>query len=244
MIKISRASLDPELAARLNGLTSRLHAAIPSQRGAEARRLWRNGATRAEVHAPLLRILNGMAPGVERCMYCGDGQGSDVDHFEPLVRQPLRAFDWLNHLLACAICNSHYKRERFPEDGDGNPLLIDPTIEDPLDHIRLTLATGTYAPLTTKGEISIDVFQLNRRQLVEGRLVAWVSIAELLRTWLSADERQRARTLWVVKRQPFADVSHAMMRRATAPGATVVFAEVPGLLEALRDDSLRRELMS
>lgn len=57
----------------------------------------------------------------ERCMYCGDNQGTDVDHFEPLSLAPLRTFDWPNHLLACSLCNSHYKRHLFPCDEDGRP---------------------------------------------------------------------------------------------------------------------------
>ena len=60
-----------------------------------------------------------MAPGVQRCMYCLDSLGTDIDHFEPKSRRPLRTFCWHNHLLACSRCNSNYKREEYPCDGFG-----------------------------------------------------------------------------------------------------------------------------
>jgi uncharacterized protein YbaR (Trm112 family) len=93
---------------------------------------------------------------------------------------PLRTFDWLNDLLACTHCNSHHKRDQFP-CVDGVPMLIDPTAEDPADHLRLVLAAGHYAPLTSKGRETIDVFQLNRPVLVRGRKGDPTLRAELLR---------------------------------------------------------------
>lgn len=65
----------------------------------------------AQAHHRLDSVLRQMAPGLERCMYCGDNQGTDIDHFEPLARNPLRTFDWLNHLLACSG-GGHESRER------------------------------------------------------------------------------------------------------------------------------------
>lgn len=110
-----------------------------------------------------------MALGIERCMYCGENLGTDIDHFEPISRAPLRTFDWLNHLLACSFCNSNQKRSAFPCDADGNRLLIDPTNEDPADYLKLILQSGRYRDLTPKGTATIKVFDLNRRALVRGR---------------------------------------------------------------------------
>jgi hypothetical protein len=108
-----------------------------------------------------------MAPGIEQCMYCGD-TGTEIDHFEPISRNPLRTFDWLNHLLACVNCNSRAKLAAFPIDAHGHPLLIDPTAEDPFDHLRLSLPFGRYEPLTDKGRTTIKVCSLNRPQLERG----------------------------------------------------------------------------
>ena len=101
----------------------------------QARQLWKHSTVRRHVHGPLKDLLSEMAAGRERCMYCGDNQGTDIDHFEPINRHPMRAFDWTNHVLACSLCNSHLKGAEFPLDEGGKPLLIDPTAEDPTPHL-------------------------------------------------------------------------------------------------------------
>ena len=84
-----------------------------------------------------------MALGLEQCIYCGADFGTDVDHFDPIARSPLRA--------------------------DGRPLLIDPTSEGPFEHMTLSLSTDVYHPLSGKGIATIDVCGLNRGQLKDGR---------------------------------------------------------------------------
>src|SRR5687767_5607453 len=120
MIYIRRIPLPVPLADELNALTS----VLAAQTEVKARDLW----GRARVPRQGLRsLLNRMAPGHQRCMYCGDSEGTSVDHFEPISRNRLRTFDWLNHLLACSFCNSSQKGSRFPVDEAGQPLLIDPS---------------------------------------------------------------------------------------------------------------------
>lgn len=131
-----------------------------------ARTLWERSGTRTRVHGPLKRVLLHMALGLEQCMYCGTDFGTDIDHFEPKARNPLRTFDWLNHLHACSTCNSNRKRDRFPTDADGHALLIDPTSEDPFEHMALSLSADIYYPLSDKGTATIEVCGLNRRQLL------------------------------------------------------------------------------
>ncbi|EFE74634.1 hypothetical protein SSIG_02186 [Streptomyces filamentosus NRRL 11379] len=134
-----------------------------------------------------------MAPGHQRCMYCGDSQGTDIDHFEPKSRAPLRTFEWLNHLLACAYCNSNQKRNRFPRsETDGSPLLLDPTLQEPLEHLRLVLPVGTYKGLTPQGDACIAVFGLNNRgALVDGRRTAYVTAKHSVELWRIATDRGR-----------------------------------------------------
>lgn len=110
-----------------------------------------------------------MAPGIQRCMYCGDNLGTDIDHFAPISLFPLLTFRWLNHLLACSHCNSNQKRDKYPCDAAGNTLLLDPSRDDPADHLRLSLNDGRYHPLTEKGTVSIETFGLNRPDLRLGR---------------------------------------------------------------------------
>ncbi|HVT09056.1 MAG TPA: HNH endonuclease [Polyangia bacterium] len=121
-----------------------------------------------------------MAAGRQRCMYCEDSQGTDIDHFCPKSEYPLGTFDWGNLLLACSYCNSNAKRTEFPRDEEDEPLLIDPTSEDPFEHLTFVPDTGTYQPQTTKGEETCRVFALNRQILSQGRHDAWVILSELV----------------------------------------------------------------
>ena len=67
--------------------------------------------------------LERMAHGRARCMYCEESLGTDIDHFWPKATYPARTFSWPNYLLACSHCNSNLKRNEFPLDGAGQPLL-------------------------------------------------------------------------------------------------------------------------
>ncbi|QRP45467.1 HNH endonuclease [Amycolatopsis sp. FDAARGOS 1241] len=235
MIALRRVALPASVSSELLRLTAR----IPHGDTKTARRLWTSarGARRA-----IRAQLGVMASGRGYCMYCGDGLGSTVDHFEPVARNPRRAFDWLNHLLACEFCNSHHKRDRFPVDNAGEPLLIDPTVDDPLDHLFLVLSIGTYRALTDKGRATIEVCGLNRPLLERGRAAAVEQVAALVTHWWlgSADARRRA--VWTLQDQPHADVLHAMLRQASLPGASRVLD--PDLLPLLQDPALRTALQT
>lgn len=187
----------------------------------EAARLWklRDHPELREIRATLER----MASGIRRCMYCEDGRGTHIDHFWPKAAYPDRAFSWLNYLLACEVCNSNYKRDRFPLDDAGQPLLIDPTAEEPLDHLRLTPTSGTFVASSHKGCWSIQVFGLNRGDLEEGRKDAWQAAQGLL--VLYANERRKGRHESAAKieqaarRHPFSAVLAALIRTSRGPAA-------------------------
>jgi uncharacterized protein (TIGR02646 family) len=242
MIYIRRIPLAGPLAQQLAALT-----AILQGHGVEARQharpLWNRSR---EPRRGLRDTLNLMAPGYQRCMYCGDSEGTSVDHFEPIARNPLRTFDWPNHLLACSFCNSNQKGSRFPVDEAGVPLLIDPCVDDPFDHLALSLAVGEYRARTRKGTATIDVLALNRAVLVSGRMHARYVVGHALRLWRAAqkvgDGREQARQAATIRMQPLADVHQAMLRYAMADGAPVVFSAELDLLDILRDPELRSSL--
>lgn len=246
MIRLVRPALPVDLADRLPDLTAEIERS--GERTRTARALWKRAVVRRNVHAPLRRLLEGMAPGYQRCMYCGDSQGTDIDHFEPLSRNPLRTFDWLNHLLACSTCNSNLKRDRFPLAADGTPLLVDPTTEDPFDHLLLTPSLGVYVARTDKGAATIDVCGLNRPVLTQGRVHARRVVLMCLTRWTTARTRdahdEMHEAVLTVQGQPFADVCQAMLRLALSPGADRVFEETPWALAVLRDDDLRAQLLA
>lgn len=112
----------------------------------------------------------------------------DADHYWWLV------YEWFNLYLSCANCN-RTKGSRFPVDGPrikipqgaqaklGAPwyeknlraeeraLLLDPCAEgfDPDKHLLFDSETGEVAGLTTEGEVSIEIFALNRLDLMAAR---------------------------------------------------------------------------
>lgn len=172
-------------------------------------------------------LLAQMAPGRIRCMYCLDSLGTDIDHFEPKARTPLRTFCWDNHLLACSHCNSNEKRDLFPCDpSTGACLLIDPTVDDPADHLKLLPTSGELKWHTAKGWHSIEVFGLNRDELRKGRADACqVFISELIR-WHDQVRHGKAevatRTAVRLRRSGFPEVLRTLEGLAGTPLASVL----------------------
>jgi HNH endonuclease len=221
VIRLTRIDLTPDLQDRLASRTRRL--VKRDADSSSARRSWK---TAARERTGVKHALQKMALGIERCMYCGDSRGTDIDHFQPIKVAPLRAFDWDNHLLACGSCNSNAKRDAYPCDGIGECLLINPTSEEPSDHLRLTLNDGRYTGLTPKGCATIDVFHLNRSDLRTGREKAFRRCRSMLRDYLYLEASQQlteaAETREALELQPFADVLQAMYRIALLPNASTV----------------------
>lgn len=221
MKRLQRLPLSAETLSFLEGRTSRVVAA--SDKPAEAERLWGFSTNRA--FEEIRELLAKMASGLERCMYCEDGQGCHIDHFWPKVAYPLRAFVWENYLLACAICNSNFKRDQFPLDDQGQPLLIDPTQDEPTEHLALT-PQGQFIPRTPKGEHSCRVFRLDRKVLVDGRQNAWAGLEQHLIRYselkAAGESAKSVAIKTVIRRHPFASVLVALLRAAKAAGAQLL----------------------
>lgn len=236
---ITRLPIEDTLAQKLDNRTMRL-----LERGGTsdvARSAWKVAQQERD---GVRSVLAMMALGVERCMYCGDSFGTDIDHFEPISRAPLRTFDWLNHLLACKFCNSNCKRAFYPCDHLGDSLLIDPTREDPLDHLKLILQSGRYHHLTPKGETTIHVFGLNRPDLIRGRQNAFVTrgavlcFAQILLGEQRSDEA--ILRLAALREEPHSSVLWEMIRVQDAAGAEEVLGS--DVLKALKDPRIRKML--
>ncbi|WP_329240514.1 hypothetical protein OG223_53700 [Streptomyces sp. NBC_01478] len=182
-------------------------------------------------------LLESMAHGAARCMYCDDSRGTDIDHFQPLAVAPLRAFVWANHLLACSHCNSNAKRDAYPLAADGSCLLVDPTAEDPAEHLFLMLHSGEYSHHTDKGKETIRVFGLNRADLIKGRKDAFCLACSNLRDWhaLHQDGDPAAhRVAQALLDSPFVDVVYAMLRLDPGLAETVVGQRTVPALERWR----------
>ena len=140
-----------------------------------------------------------MCAGAQRCCWCEDSAGTDIEHIRPKSLYPERTFRWENYLLACAGCNRH-KSSRFAvlagesvvdvsrRRGDpivppvrGAAALIDPRVEDPLDYLGLEIV-DTFLFLACEGlgrtdeertEYTIDLLDLNREHLRAARREAY-----------------------------------------------------------------------
>jgi uncharacterized protein (TIGR02646 family) len=189
-----------------------------------------------------------------KCAFCEINvrrEGSPIEHFRPKahVSDGVEARDragywwlawtWSNLLLACARCNTSYKRNKFPLAVGAEPLpeysealdqenalLIDPASVDPTEHIAfrkdptvnrwvavpLRRSAHAYATITTLGLDQDD--QLNVH--VDDRVRPWV---DALERDIEAGDATKVRETWArmcaslfAPRQPF----HALTRDALA----------------------------
>lgn len=162
---------------------------------------------------PVFRVvrekLTEMHGDLIRCAYCEDSLADEVEHIYPKDVFPDRVFSWNNYTYACGPCNGP-KNNKFSifvaSDGRelnvtplhpkqrpkgwvrtpppaGDPLLIDPRSEDPLEFLWLDLmGTCRIDPkggLTTRNhrraEFTRDTLGLNRAFLIRARRNALIS---------------------------------------------------------------------
>jgi uncharacterized protein (TIGR02646 family) len=139
--------------------------------GFSAQSFWKNrrdSQTLSEVFAALKR----MAGADEACMYCTCSEAGDIEHFRPKADYVERMFQWENLLLCCGICG-RMKLDKFPL-ADGEPLLIDPSSDDPWAYLDFQPRTGNIVARTDpssgeeslKGKATVEILQLDRRQRV------------------------------------------------------------------------------
>lgn len=122
----------------------------------------------------------------------------DADHYWWL------AYEWFNLYLACRICHRN-KASRFPVSShrvkvpkgaraklgaswfskdlrSEKPLLLDPCEPgfDPDAHLLFDPETGSVAGLTDRGNVTIEILDLNRPDLIEGRQRVLTRVASLV----------------------------------------------------------------
>lgn len=142
----------------------------------------------------VLHVLRQMMGPLERCMYCVDSHGCDIEHFRPKARYPTHAFQWPNLLLCCTECG-RFKGVQFPTE-NGQPLLIDPTAEDPWQHLDFDPDTGDLTARfdlqandwSRKGAKTVEVLRLDRREALGNVYKAtFRRLCRIVQTWLAAD---------------------------------------------------------
>lgn len=128
-----------------------------------------------EIRARLVEMFDG------KCAYCESRilhvDYGHIEHFRP-KRGPqgsrVFAFVWTNLLLACGRCNgTENKGTKFPVSSSGKPLLIDPSRDEPGDHLDFIVEPATEFALVqgadAAGMTTIKVLGLNRPDLLKNR---------------------------------------------------------------------------
>ena len=125
---------------------------------AAANAAWTNRTANAAFEE-IRQVLESMCVGTGICNYCESNEATDIEHISPKAFFPELAFVWANYLLACKICNTHYKLDKIAvfnpfgsttrydvprgtQPPTTDAMFINPRSEDPLHFLELNLRTG------------------------------------------------------------------------------------------------------
>ncbi|MCX7049754.1 MAG: hypothetical protein NTX50_30265, partial [Candidatus Sumerlaeota bacterium] len=162
-----------------------------------------------------------MCSGSCRCCYCEDSCADEVEHVHPKSLYPELTFVWENYIYACGPCNGP-KKDKFTvidtitgqlvdvtpkrkapvtRPHPGQPALIDPRKEDPMDLMKLDLCgTFQFVPIFSKGTVqymradeTIRILNLKREILRKSRENAFYCYKALLYEY--ADESAKRASL-------------------------------------------------
>ena len=114
MVHLPDPGIDPEAARNLQEYQRQVDAAgsyedrVASAKRSFSRKNQRSNATFRRVRESLTR----MCSGAQRCVYCEDSVGDEVEHIQPKDLYPCLVFVWTNYVYACGRCNGG-KSNRF-----------------------------------------------------------------------------------------------------------------------------------
>lgn len=148
-----------------------------------------------KLNSPILDLL--MIAFFNKCAFCEkrliNKKFSAVERFRPSIKaMDLKGkindehywwlrYDWSNLYLCCKECNKHksnlfpIKRERALPHTTGidlqkeEPLLIDPCNDQPEKHFFYDFNSGLMISNTKRGRLTIDIYGLNRQELLQLR---------------------------------------------------------------------------
>ncbi len=114
----------------------------------------------------------------DKCAYCESVKPATVEHYWPKAKYPSKMFDWDNLLASCRDCNSA-KDADFPVS-NGQPLLLNPVDDEPLEHLRWDGTTGRCL-LRRRDPRATDTHRtLDLDRLATERLHKWTRVRTLL----------------------------------------------------------------
>lgn len=154
-----------------------------------------------------------------KCAYCESRPSHvsypHVEHYRPkgCAEFEDQMFAWNNWLLSCGICNQE-KWKHFPLK-NGQPLLLNPTDEDPEPHTYFLGAK--LRGVSEKGKTTVELLDLDRLFLREER-ETWLNLINslLILTVQAAETHVRGESrdhlIWAMQNEaPFAGMTRAYL---------------------------------
>jgi uncharacterized protein (TIGR02646 family) len=205
MRRLTRLSLPAAASAYLTRCQSRV-SAQQEQGAIDIDHEWRRARSRKSFTG-ILNTLHDMSGPHRRCMYCTDSHGGDIEHFRPKKPFPETAFTWPNLLLCCPTCN-RLKGDRFPLQSDGQPLLIDPSAEDPWLHLDFEPESGLIKARydahtdqrSAKGLETVRLLNLDRREVTVGHQKTFRRLNRSVRQFLANTDTELSTATQLVAR--------------------------------------------
>jgi uncharacterized protein (TIGR02646 family) len=155
----------------------------------------------------------------EKCAYCESKikhiSPIHIEHFYPKSEFYNQMFEWGNWLLACPLCNSN-KGSKFPYCDD-NPCFIDPTLENPNEHIDFL--DSQILSKSVRGEKTIKEIRLDRIPLTEER-ARWLNNIRILLLLVLRDPTMHSQVrnllIWAMQPDaPYTGMTRAYLREKT-----------------------------
>lgn len=171
--------------------------------GTSARDEWDRyrGLVAAQTVVDALRRMAGVG---ERCAYCSDSLGADIDHFAPIADRPEDTFAWGNLYWICNNCNRR-KSQRFRVDPmTGEALVLRPDVDRPWDFLYLDTETGVIAPRLRGPQLLEDeraretlavLKVLSMEAVVDARRRAFRNLSSRAHSYLTSQSRLHSREL-------------------------------------------------
>lgn len=186
---------------------------------------WKGARQTKAVKEGVVEVLIEMARPRGHCMYCVLSEAGDIEHFWPKAVYPRKAFQWSNMLWCCTNCNRH-KDDEFPLDAQRRPLLINPALDNPWNHLEFYPPTGIITVRTDpatglpfpKGVETVRILKLDRRESLRDAYKK--SHRRLVECVENALQQTNINPATLVERLKLADDHEIMAWCFTSTGAT------------------------
>lgn len=209
---------------------------------------YQDGTATLEVHKRIyghMSVVQALAEAQHlKCCFCERRLLGDVEHYRPKSGFQQRkgerlsrpgyywlAYEWRNLFRACGPCNQRFKRNLFPlahpaararshhdDIGQEQPLLLDPSEDDPEGHIGFREEVAFAVGGSRRGRATIAILGLNHIEALESRRQTYDALSALHGT-------QRALRAFLIERFPAGSAAPAeLLQRMTENDAVLAAA--------------------